>query len=342
MTLTILTVCPAELDKEYLRLYREALLEWNREGLTETQVVFLPQRPLEMDVAPFEVVQVEFEQVGGYPVWDVMRSVREAWPNVRGDYVTFDHPEFIWGPGRLQETIGWLDATVPVYGLGNLRRPGDLMEINRRDTTEDISCTASEWFRRYLEEGRWDEAAGIFEHLQTVHWMYWAVAQQKPGPNPWVEDVFYARKDWLDLWGFASFGRECPFQDVYDLMQVAVATMVRYGLGFYCIRMPQSINRLIHLWHPRAWGSWTPEMRDWFLSQPERWQRTSFLDRRLWEQLLAFRASPTKDCKPVATLRFGPRGTAINFGCAVADWLNNGGVEAMKNYFEDQKEARLQ
>lgn len=342
MSLTILTVCPAELDQSYLRLYREALLRWNGKGLEDTQIILLPQRPLDgKDAEPFEVQETYFDQVNGYPVWDVMKAVREAWPRVRGDYVSFDHPEFIWGPGRLDKTIAWLDAYRPVYGMGNLRRPGEVEEVSKRDSPEDISHRASNWFRRFLEEARWAEGAEAFEVLQTTHWMYWACAQQKPGPNPWIEDAFYARRDWLDSWGFCRYERELPFQDVFDLVQMAVRMLLQYGLVTTCVRMPQSVNKLMHLWHPRDWGSFTPEIRDWFFSQPERWQKTRFIDRRLWDELIAFRGNPKKDCQPVVQLRFGPRGTALNYGCDIAAWLSNGGVETMKTYYEERREAAL-
>jgi hypothetical protein len=339
--LTILTVCPTELDESYLRLYREALLRWNQEGLAETQVILLPQKPLNIPTDPFEVVEVDFPRVAGYPVWDLMASVRKAWPIVRGEYVSFDHPEFIWGPDRLDRTIAFLRGYRPVYGLGNLRRPGGLEELQKQGSRDDLSQPASDWLRRFLDAGRWAEGAEAFEYIESQLWMYWVKSEQKPGPTTWIEDASYLRKDWLDLWGFTAIDMEMPFQDVYDLLQVAVSEMVRHGVGFPCIRMPQSVNKLVHLWHPRTWGSWTPEMRDWFMSQPERWRHCSLGNRAMWNELIEFARAPRKDCKPVGKMRFGPRGTALNYACRVADWLRDGGIEAMDEYFAQTREAGL-
>ena len=342
MFLTIFTVCPCELDAIYLKLYREAIIRWNPKFWQDVQVILLPQSPIEpRRTDPFEVVETEYAQVNGYPVWDVMRAVRQAWPRVQGKYVTFDHSEFIWGPNRLENTIAWLRAYQPLYSMGNLRRPGDWDETCKINARDDISPKPSTWFRSFLEGGDWEGAAHAFEYLQTVHWMYWAARQQRPGPNQWMEDVFYADKEWLDLWGFARHDLELPFQDVFDLMQMGVRTLFQYGLVFECVRMPQSVNRILHLWHPRAWGSWTPEMRDWFLAQPERWRKTSFLDRKLWDRLIAFQRNPQSDCAPVSILRFGPRGTAIRYGVSIADWLNQGGVEVMQEYYAERKERTL-
>ncbi len=341
MILTILTNCSSELSPDYLRLYREALLRWNDKGLAETQVILLPQSPLQpSQTDPFEVVETEYESVNGYPVWDLMRAVRQAWPKVQGEYVTFDHPEFIWGPGRLDKTIAWLKGYRPVYAMGNLRRPGTFEEIANRDARDDVSKYASDWFKGFLDRGDWDEAANAFEYLQTAHWMYWVTRPQKPGPNPWIEDAFYADKGWLDLWGFTRYDMELPFQDVYDLIQRAAQTLYQYGVPVQCLRMPESINRLIHLWHPRAWGSWTAEMRDWFLAQPDRWKKIRFGEREIWERLIAFRKAPVKDSKPVNEVRFESRGTATNYGVALAAWLNNGGVEAMRKFYAERSDAR--
>lgn len=342
MFLTIFCVVPSRMGDDYLSLYREALLRWNARGLEDTQVIILPQREIGIDISPFELYPFEFERVTGYPVWDLMKHVRAAWPRVKGQYVTFDHPEFIWGPDRLDRTIAYLQAYKPIYAMGNLRRPGAVDEATASDFRDDQSRAAAEWFRAFLR-GAWDSADKAFEYLQTTTWMYWSGAQQKPGPAPWVEDVFYCPKNWLDAWGFCNYGLELPFQDVYDLMQYAVRTHYQFGLPFQCLRMPQSINRLMHLWHPRYFSSWSPEMRDWFFAQPERWKDTRFLDKELWDRLIAFNHLPQKEknTKPISELRFGPRGTSVRYGVAISQWLQDGGVEVMREFYAQRAEDAL-
>ncbi len=335
MILTIFVTCPSELGDDYLKLYREALLRWNRSGLADAQIILLPQRKISIDVDPFEVCNIDFEHVGGYPVWDVMRHVRAAWPMVLGEYVSFDHPEFIWGPGRLEKTIEFLKTRRPIYAMGNLRRPGIISGEKAKNFRESESSKAAAiWFRRFMEENSlYYEAAAAFEFLQTTQWMYWLASEQKPGPQPWVEDVFYADKAWLDSFGFVRGDIELPFQDVYDLMQMAARTLFQFGLPFYCFRMTQDVNRLIHLYHQRNYSSWTPEMRDWFFSDPDRWKGTRFLDEEIWQSLIELKSDPKMTDKPVSEFRFGPRGTAINYGVEIAKWLSGDGVDVMRKFY---------
>lgn len=343
MFLTILVPCPTELGWEYLYLYREAMLRWNKAGLAETQVILLPQGKLpSVDLDPFQVINVPFDKVGKYPIWDVMRSIRAAWPHVRGEYVSVDHPEFLWGPDRLDRTIAWLKGYRPIMGIGNLRRPGAMKETSNDSEARDaISKDACSWFRTFLNRDDWSDAAGAFEYLQTVQWTYWAPTAPA-GPTMWMEDVFYADKAWLDTWGFARYDLEMPFQDVYDVLQVSTKMMAQYGLPVMCQRMPQRINKLMHLWHPRPWSSFVAEIRDWFLSDPTRWQKSSLGNKDLWNDLIAYAKSPAgKPYNPVHTVRFGPRGTATNYAVSLSTWLNAGGVEALQEFFENRREQLL-
>lgn len=339
--LTILTIIPHELDDSYLEHYRDALLNWNKEGLADAQVILLPQgKSLPQSSFPFEILSCEFESVDGYPIWDVMKQIRTAWKSIRGDYVTVDHPEFIWGPERLERTINWLRGYRPIYALGNLRRDGCWEQITQLNCRE-ISRDPSLWFKRFLEEGRWEEAITPFECMSTIQWMYWRGPPQRPGTNEWIEEVFYADRQWLEAWGFISHGGEMPFQDVWDLLQVATKIQRIYGLPFDCHRMPMNINKIRHLWHPRLRSNLTPAVRDWFLSQPERWAKSSFGNADLWRDLLLVGKNNGEGNNSVHELRFGPRGTAANYRAAVAAWLDNGGVEKMQQFYLERNEREL-
>ena len=347
--LTILLTDSVELDQSYLDLYFQALRDWNANGLDDLQVIILSQRKdclrasllaagQRFDV---RVLECDHDFAGGYPIWDILSSARKAWPLVEGEYVHFSHPEFIWGPGRLRKTIDWLKANRPYYANGNLRRPGKHADIAAQKTADHCVIEPSENLRKLMASGQMDAASRLFDSMPTCWWMFW-IPEQKPGDVPYAEDVFFADKEWLEAWQFTAHGGELPFQDVYDLMGMAFNSMLpKYKLAPQCVRMPQSIHKMIHLWHPKAWDSWTPEVRDYFLGNPERWKGTKFLDAAIWERLIASRgAGMPKDGQPVSNLRNAPGGTVTRYGLDLSVWLQSGGKDQLEDFYRKNGRQR--
>lgn len=345
--LTIVLFDVFELEESYLEAYFTSLSKWNPEGARNAQILLVSQRnnasaahslvsKLSFQV---DVIHSQHEFVNGYPIWDVMGDLRRIWPLVRGKYVTFNHPEFIWGPDRIEKTSSWLMENQPCFAIGNLRRPGTHEQITSQTTSDHCVKEISEEFRNALWADPLYEGKRLFDEMPTSWWMFWTQQEQQPGPVPYIEDVVYAEKEWLESWRFLDHGGEMPFQDVYDLIRVAMSpTLPANGVGVECVRMSREVNKLIHLWHPKLWKSWTFEIRDWFLSHPERWNGTVFSNPFMWINLIEIAPKMPKTYKPVNDLRNGPTGTVTKYGEDLNRWLINGGREQVIRFLESKKQ----
>jgi len=172
--------------------------------------------------------------------------------------------------------------------------------------------------------------------------MYWTAQPQKPGRVSYIEDAFIASKAWLDAWGFSEISYEMPFQDVYDLMGVTFNSMYMMKAFPQVYRMPQWFNKLWHLWHPRNWESWSEEIRDWFMAQPERWKGTRFIDQKMWGELIDSRRKGwPKDNAPVNNFRHGPGGTTIRWGQEVSRRLQRDKGASLREFYANWEKARV-
>ncbi len=337
-----------ELEPSYLDSYFKALSAWNQDGLGDAQVIVISQRRTTEAAeeaakrynVPALFVPAGHEFVADYPIWDVLASIRKVWRDVTGCYVTFNHPEFIWGPGRLRKTIDWLKEERPYFALGNLRRPGSHAAITGQQTSDHNVKELSEVLRLALQDDE-ANAAKIFERMETSWWMFWTQQEQEPGSVRYIEDVFFADKEWLDAWQFTEHGGELPFQDVYDLIKAAMtAILPRHGLDVQCVRTSNDVNRMLHLWHPKMWLSWTPEIRDWFLSDRQRWQGTLYLNPFMWRMLINVRAAMPKTYQPVNDLRNGPGGTVTRYRQALDRFMQNGGRPHLEEFYRKHGRQR--
>lgn len=342
--LTIILTDIIELDESYLDLYFQALNDWNFDALSDLQIVIISQRKFgikaiqlaEKQNFQVDVVHSKCDFVGGYPIWDLMADIRLAWPHIIGKFVTFNHPEFIWGPGRLRRTIDFLKGQRSYLALGNLRRPGQYKQIVDQTSAEHGIKAISDQLLIAMCNGHTpQQSAGIFETLPSCWWMFWSAEQKAGFPVAFFEDVFFAHKGWLESWDFARHGGELPFQDIYDLVRVAIQSFLpKYKIEAKIARMDQATNKMIHLWHPKCWQSWQPEIRDYFLSNPARWQGTKFLDAKLWQELIDLRKNMPKNVTPVNTLRSAPNGTVSRYGASFTAWLEKGGAERVRKFYE--------
>lgn len=339
MKLTLLIVQNAELPLHYLRYNLDALERWNYLGLEDTQIIVLSQLKnsdnLRMlcDSYPFkvEVVETQQEFVGDYPVWDLMSQMRKIWHLVKGEYFTVQHPEFVWLPFRLSNTISWLDKHKPYMALGNLRRPA-IPGIHIKDS-EPVSKTLTDM----MDVGNWAKAAAWSEMMPTIYWVYWRTPPPF-GKTEWYEDVFFARTDWFEAMKWFSHGGQLPFQDVYDLMGKTCGILTKFKIMPQIYRMDLETSQQIHLYHKKQWGCWTHAMRARFL-QDFKWKNTPFANEEIWNSLIKHRDIAKTDdnnvsYQAVVNLRYGLNGTVSRFVVAFKNWLGKGnGYKQLMDFY---------
>lgn len=342
MTLTILLFEDAEKPKQYLTDYLGAIAHWNRSGLEETQIILITQKK-NMDDARaaaaasgilVKIIKSDNPHVAGHPVWDVMKDVRKVWKHIRGDWITFNHTEFIWCRERLKRTIDWLNLRRPYLALGNLRRPGS--DKGARPTWRPGNCDrrVSEPLALMMRWGEWLKAWRAAEQMSTLIWPLWRAQDYKFGVCKWSEDTFFADRRWLETWRGTDHGGELPFQDVYDLMGTALGELKLMSLDPMIHRMTEAENRIIHMWHPKGYRSWTPEIRDWFFSEPERWRHTAFLNMGLWERLLKLEGEKdTRDWYAKFDLRRGKQGTVTRYKEGLRRYLDKKGAAELRKFY---------
>ena len=339
--LTVIVIDPVELDVKYLRLYFQSLINWNLTMLNDVEFVVMTQKRLvdefvwllSEEMTNLTIMLVKHDWVGDYPVWDVVAELKQAWPYVHGKYVTVHHPEFIWHDGTLSRTLNWLNEKRPYMAMGNLRRIGSMKDAKSFSKEQCIKEMSDELFS-LMGNGYWLQAERLIAIMETTTWMYW-FKEQRPGLATYMEDVFFADREWLDSWKWLDHGGRLPFQDIWDLMYVAMCTeFEKHKIAPAFVRMPRNVGEMIHLWHKKQWGSWTLEMRNYFLSDRERWQGTSFLNEELWNKLISIEDSVSLANRPVGALRNGVGGTVMRYGAALSEWLQSGGAEQVKQHYK--------
>jgi hypothetical protein len=330
--LTILLTRNSEQSDEYLELYLNSLCEWSADALPDVQLLVLSQKLHDKFAwnkcysTPFprgfsiDMIPIKYDRVKDYPVWDVLHDWRTAWPFVEGKWVTANHPEYLWLPGRMRQTVNYLKAERAELVLGNLRRPGVIDALGDNKILaggQEISNNLMD----QLRFGQWRNMQRAVENVPTAHWLYWRDEPKPDSSVPWIEDVFFAQKAWLDEWYMLAHGGRLPFQDVYDLMGAAVPLLLQHEMMFPVRRVPESINKIIHLRHPKSWGSWTESMRDWFLADKQ-WKGTRFHDRGLWDRLIAAAEQGMSSDLPMIDLRYPEGGTVYRYRQALESWIN--------------------
>ena len=345
-TLTIVLTENCEHPPEYMDRYLGSLREWNQDGLTDSQLLIISQKP-DIDDAmravgrfgiEADIVHAENEFVGDRPIWDLLASLRKAWPIVGGQYVTFNHTEFIWCPGRLLNTINWLKQNKPYVALGNLMRPASARSLQyKRPPWRPGNCerVVSDQLTRMIDAGKWQDAAQLSETIPTAVWPLWSRIAVRYGRTPWQEDAFCVDREWADACRLIRMGGEQPFQDIFDLMGIALERLSKYQAQPHIYRMPQEANRIIHSWHSKPYSSWTPDVRDWFRANPGRWRGTCLMNPKLWNGLLTmFQDGDVASNLPKYDLRRGPGGTVTRYAADMDQYVRNGGSAHMREFYE--------
>jgi len=322
-TLTLLVCLDVEKPREYPDWYCEALRRWNADA-EGVQILMLDQAGTADQTAT------------GYPLWDILADTRAAWPQVAGEYICWQHTEFLWCRDRLRNTVAWLRENCPVMALGNLRRPG---EPSAKSSAEDDRNARRETERitDHIRRGDWDAAAIQAETLQTLPWLGW---KDEPQPNDapvWAEDVFVARRDWIETTRFLEHGKPQIYQDVYDLMGASLTKLAVWESVPSLPRMPREVHRQVHLWHPRRMRCHAPDVRDAFLADPARWKGTLYASRPHWKKLLASYHAGNRDWDATHGWRRDPGGSVYRHAMDFERWLVDDDGGTVHRYLQQHR-----
>ncbi len=342
--LTILLFVDAEKPITWDQRWFGAVRELNPTACDRIQVLVMSQRKSSLSVRtiaaeqPFAIEVIDCDQprdATGYPVWDVVSAVRSVWPRVRGKYVSFNHIEYIHGPGRLAATCDWLLDRKPLIALGNLRRiVAHTYDWSKR--IRNVQDPMNRVFATLIDDCYWAFLADHWDLFGEAPWIYW-LSEPDFHSTVWLEDVFFADRQWLDTMRFFEHGGRLPFQDVYDLVGLAISKLDRHGLAPACPRIPRSIHESCHIIHDRLWGSYTSTMWDWFREHADEFPDTPFLRDDLWRIVLT--PDGCGDERPgqaIDRFRRAPGGTVTRWLADFSEWLQSGGAERVQEFYAER------
>ncbi len=315
MLLTVVLTLDVEKPVEYDRQFFKAI-EWSAgDAINAVEVTTVSQRA-NPESFPVHVSRCP-RNSEGYPVWDLFADVRDVWDQIHGEYVTFSHTEFCWGPDRLRRTLEALDRDRPVLALGNLRRASpDPGHTGGREVDDALSSVLSQ---RWIDAGDFTKLTEWWSECTQHPWL----GRKEPGSR-WLEDVFFVKREWLEDQRFFEHGGRLPFQDVYEVMGAAIDILSRTQRDPPVIRFQRDVCDLMHFMHNKSWGAYSPAMRDWFVDRREEWEGTTFIRDDLWQRVLngSNRRSAVRD------FRRGPGGTITRWRSAFSRWLQEEKVGA--------------
>lgn len=319
----------AEKDRGLLKTTLQALWDWNREGLDQTQVVLVKQhaedkKPIQIAANlryHVDVVNADHETVDGYPLWDIFGTMNRLRGWLRGEYLMMHHPEFLLYPGRLKKCIDFLAAEKPHVAMGNLRRLGPRSKIGGKFTDWAFEHVTDQHSGKLITEIQNGRGQQCIEGIETTTWCYWLDGDPPEGYTGFSEDVYFVRQDFLDTVRFWHHAQPQLFQDIYDVFWRICQIMEEAKMQPKCYRLPMSTHKAAHLWHPKVWDSWTPKVRDWCYANADRLRGTCFTDRALWDELLAVAKDLWYTDAPVIKTRRGPLGSVTRYDEAFRAWL---------------------
>lgn len=330
--LTVILIEDSEKDPRMTERFLFAMRELNAEAMPRIQLVAISQRdnsrlPWLLESLPCESVFVEADHPradDGYPIWDICDEVRMAWPLVAGEYVTFAHAEFLYGPGRLLRTCEWLQQHGPLVAMGNLRRLGvDCPHWKNRLLSPETGL--GDIVAAWADAGNTRALCAAWDDIPTTHWSHWLAAPRNDGRID--EDVFYARADWIEAARLFEVDDRQPYQDVYDLIRTADLILAGRDLQPECPRMGRQTNEVIHIDHPRHRPAYSLACYRWFLLHRDQWQGTAYADDACWSAILSPHATDRQRHKAISEFRHGPGGTVTRWAIAFAEYLRSGGSE---------------
>lgn len=314
--LSIILPMIGERHPKYMEMFIASLAAWNSDAIKDIQILIVRQKKTDHKAdlcfsmtrscgIDSIIIEPDHPHVESRPVWDTLAEWRACWPHIKGTWINTSHSECIWLRGRLGKTIEYLKEHNPNLALGNLRR------IMDRSVARQVLDKLSENFDPEYAES-----------IKSSHWSWWSPEPVPSADAPWEEDLFFSKKEWLENWKMPFLCDGLPYQDVFDLMGRSMRE-VKYGPIH---RMSRDVSSHLHLWHPKGYYQFSPQIRDWFLEDP-RWSGTQYHNKELWDRLINDREN-VDDCnrKNMVQLRHGPGGSTARYVEAVRQNLKEGTI----------------
>lgn len=339
--LTIIVIEDAEKDRRMIERFFYGLGVLNAAALSRVQVIAVTQRQdstLPVVLTEFmahtgcEVLCVEADHPradDGYPIWDICDALRQVGPLVQGEYISFAHAEFIYGPDRLERTCRYLRRKRPVLAMGNLRRLGH-SQAHWHNRLLSPQTGLTDMIAEWIDADRPRALTAAWDDLPTTHWAHWRDEPRDDGTID--EDIVYVRRDWLATLAFFDQDTRQPYQDVYDLLRAAYAILRGSDLEPFCHRLSRRDNDVIHLDHPRRRPAYSLACYRWFLAHRQQWQGTSHGRDDLWSRILSPSATDDQRHQAISEFRHGSDGTVTRWSIAFVAWLRSGGAERVREY----------
>ena len=289
--LTLIISVDCEKDLELLDLNIHSLHKANKTGLEKTQLMIMNQRPtdhaIKSIVNKFDIpiFNCNYETYKGIVFWDVFKSLKEMLPMISTKYFTIYHQEFISTPRSLQHITEFLENTKQPLVKGNLLR----LTYNETDCRRGISSNKSLSDKLLPKIPNWtEESTEVLKGIPTIRWTYY----EKEIPGMFIEDVCYMDVDWIQYVDFLNV--ECStFCDIYDHLTYLKQCLSNYGLMPYVPHLDKQTTSLVHLWHPKGYEHFVPELLEHLKNTKEKWIGTNFADFRAIERLI--RNNKTRD-----------------------------------------------
>ncbi|KKL15847.1 hypothetical protein LCGC14_2501500, partial [marine sediment metagenome] len=232
------------------------------------------------------VYQCNDEWVGGYPMWDVFRAMHEARDLIRGRYEMLVHKETVFGLDYLANAVQWLrEAGEPLLALGNLTRLESWEaydRLYRAYSDQDAKAVEFPLSSRLRALLAGDDVSGIASFLAESPSMAWSshrstwYARRKA--QRWLEDIYFARRDWIKAIRFYERADRMICNDIYDVMADVMETLVACRGNPAVAWMPRETGCAYHLWHEKRYFQYEEAVRQWFTSDAARWEGTNYLD----------------------------------------------------------------
>jgi len=334
--LTMVISVDEEKRLELLKLNLLALKKFNSDGLRYLQIILMNQRVDSEEVLRIiknagirvELFQCDFEVVDGHPLWDIMSALRSIRPLMSGDWFSLMHSEFIYDPGTLLQTVEYLQKRRAPVVLGNLRRLGSRSTLGRFHEHSSCRTISGRVVKRIEGRLAGDKAPLLSKGEPQMVWEFYKKGNLYVDyPGQWVEDLFFAKINWLDDMRVFEHSNRLLFEDIFNLMGGLFQVLKRYGVQPWVDRIPMKHNRVLHLWHKKGYLHFTPALISFFQRDFKRWRNTRFLNSRELRALASFAKHRERfRINPLHEFRKGAGSSLNRYSRCVEQWLQRGGL----------------